>query len=317
MHCVYYVSIPQASLRSFVSIAIERDSAEATPVHNEHGSSTSQCFYLCTCFLFYLFLIYVCIAHHTGEDRGGAAGFDGRKEVVGCMRGFILVASVDARSQRTAVNVYDLRNKFVAFHLLLQAGVSVTAVACRGADSSSSGSSGSSSSSGNCAYVVTSQGTLMLLKERCAPFFVTFFATFFAYIQGSTVRMCTMRPCISVQFKVVLTFASKMLSVLFMIISRHASLCGSMHMFAYLLQSFATLHYLLLCVCVHIMHRDTAAKLELLYRKNLYPVAISLAYASDYDVGAIMDIYRYATPFHTVSTTTFALVLLKAEHSAV
>jgi hypothetical protein len=124
---------------------------------------------------------------YTGEDRGGAAGFDGRKEVVGCMRGFILVASVDARSQRTAVNVYDLRNKFVAFHLLLQAGVSVTAVACRGADSSSSSSSGSSSSSsGNCAYVVTSQGTLMLLKERCAPFFVAFFVTFFCIIESQS-----------------------------------------------------------------------------------------------------------------------------------
>jgi hypothetical protein len=117
---------------------------------------------------------YALFTQCSGEDRGGAAGFDGRKEVVGCMRGFILVASVDARSQRTAVNVYDLRNKFVAFHLLLQAGVSVTAVACRGADGSASSSSGSSSS-GNCAYVVTSQGTLMLLKERYAPFYGTFF----------------------------------------------------------------------------------------------------------------------------------------------
>ena len=40
--------------------------------------------------------------------------------------------------------------------------------------------------------------------------------------------------------------------------------------------------------------RDTDAKLELLYRKNLYPVAISLAYASHHDVGKIMDIYRLA-----------------------
>jgi hypothetical protein len=43
--------------------------------------------------------------------------------------------------------------------------------------------------------------------------------------------------------------------------------------------------------CAH-ARRDTAAKLDLLYRKNLYPVAISLAYASDYDVPAVMDIYR-------------------------
>ena len=34
---------------------------------------------------------------YTTEDRGGAVGFDGTKEVVGCLRGFILVASVDAR----------------------------------------------------------------------------------------------------------------------------------------------------------------------------------------------------------------------------
>jgi hypothetical protein len=145
----------------------------------------------------------------TGEDRGGAAGFDGRKEVVGCMRGFILVASVDARSQRTAVNVYDLRNKFVAFHLLLQAGVSVTAVACRGADSSSSSGSSSSSSSGNCAYVVTSQGTLMLLKERCAPFFATLrnvlrnvllhaskSALHIWHVHNATVLLCTIQSSI-------------------------------------------------------------------------------------------------------------------------
>jgi hypothetical protein len=56
------------------------------------------------------------------------------------------------------------------------------------------------------------------------------------------------------------------------------------------------------------INRDTAAKLELLYRKNLYPVAISLAYASDYDVGAIMDIYRYATLLYTVLTSTFTLI---------
>jgi hypothetical protein len=66
---------------------------------------------------------------------------------------------------------------------------------------------------------------------------------------------------------------------------------------------------------MHVSNRDTAAKLELLYRKNLYPVAISLAYASDYDVGAIMDIYRYATPHRFIATLT--LKLLNFLHSAV
>ena len=43
---------------------------------------------------------------------------------------------------------------------------------------------------------------------------------------------------------------------------------------------------------LRLRERDTPSKLELLFRKNLYPMAISLAYASDHDVSEILGIYR-------------------------
>lgn len=43
---------------------------------------------------------------------------------------------------------------------------------------------------------------------------------------------------------------------------------------------------------LRLRERDTTSKLELLFRKNLYPMAISLAYASDHDVSEILEIYR-------------------------
>ncbi|CAN0112410.1 unnamed protein product, partial [Ectocarpus fasciculatus] len=43
---------------------------------------------------------------------------------------------------------------------------------------------------------------------------------------------------------------------------------------------------------LRLRERDTSSKLELLFRKNLYPMAISLAYASDHDVSEILGIYR-------------------------
>ncbi|CAN0476591.1 unnamed protein product, partial [Laminaria digitata] len=46
---------------------------------------------------------------------------------------------------------------------------------------------------------------------------------------------------------------------------------------------------------LRLRERDTSSKLELLYRKNLYPMAISLAYASDHDVSEILGIYRECT----------------------
>ena len=38
--------------------------------------------------------------------------------------------------------------------------------------------------------------------------------------------------------------------------------------------------------------KDTASKLELLYRKNLYAIAISLAFSAHYDINNIVDIFR-------------------------
>lgn len=43
---------------------------------------------------------------------------------------------------------------------------------------------------------------------------------------------------------------------------------------------------------LRLRERDTPSKLDLLFRKNLYPMAISLAYASDHDVSEILGIYR-------------------------
>ena len=121
------------------------------------------------------------------EDRGGAAGFEGEKQWVQCLGGYILVASLESRSQRTGISVYDLHNKFVAFHMLLPLGQRVTRVA----------------STGSTAWVLTSGQQLLRLREKA-----------------------------------------------------------------------------------------TEAKLELLLRKNLFPIAISLASEASYDPGAIVDIYR-------------------------
>lgn len=38
--------------------------------------------------------------------------------------------------------------------------------------------------------------------------------------------------------------------------------------------------------------KDTTSKLEILFRKNLYSIAISLAFSSNYDINSIMDIFR-------------------------
>lgn len=45
-------------------------------------------------------------------------------------------------------------------------------------------------------------------------------------------------------------------------------------------------------ILFRLRERDTPSKLDLLFRKNLYPMAISLAYASDHDVSEILGIYR-------------------------
>lgn len=45
--------------------------------------------------------------------------------------------------------------------------------------------------------------------------------------------------------------------------------------------------------CVYrLTEKDTTSKLEILFRKNLYSIAISLAFSSNYDINSIMDIFR-------------------------
>ncbi len=128
---------------------------------------------------------------YTGEDRGGAVGFEGEKSVVGSLYGYILVGSQDPRSSRCAVNVYDLKNKFVAYHALLPAGQFPLAIACAPYPRN------------NVVFMLVSSGSLIKLKEK-----------------------------------------------------------------------------------------SIEIKLELLYRKNLYAVAIALTYAANWEPSAIMDIYR-------------------------
>ncbi len=57
--------------------------------------------------------------------------------------------------------------------------------------------------------------------------------------------------------------------------------------------------------------KDTQSKLEDLFKKHLYSIAISLAVSSQYDIASIMDIYRMygdhlyrcgAHPHHTLIT---------------
>ena len=38
--------------------------------------------------------------------------------------------------------------------------------------------------------------------------------------------------------------------------------------------------------------KDTASKLDMLFSKNLYPMAITLASANNYDTAAIIEIYQ-------------------------
>ncbi len=128
---------------------------------------------------------------YSGEDRGGAVGFQGEKSVMGSLCEYIVVGSHDPRSTRCAINVYDLRNKFVAYHALLPAGQSPLAIAC------------APSLRNNAVFILVSSGQLIKLKEK-------------------SIEM----------------------------------------------------------------------KLELLYRKNMYAVAIALTYAANWEPAAIMDIYK-------------------------
>ncbi|CAM9107763.1 unnamed protein product, partial [Scytosiphon promiscuus] len=150
------------------------------------------------------------------EDRGGAAGFEGKKQHVGCLWNYILVVSEDGRSGRHTINMYDMRNKLVAFHVLLPQGQAVKRICCQGErhDPNSAISTGNivPAGSGNGSVGGSGEGLAFILTDRNA--------------------------------------------------------------------------------LLRLRERDTSSKLELLFRKNLYPMAISLAYASDHDVSEILEIYR-------------------------
>jgi vacuolar protein sorting-associated protein 11 len=84
------------------------------------------------------------------EGRKGALGFE-VKQCLCCLSGSsILAASIDDQSQRTIVNVYDLKNKFVAFHLMLASDQRVMGLLAEG----------------GVAYVVTTQGPVFRLREK-------------------------------------------------------------------------------------------------------------------------------------------------------
>jgi hypothetical protein len=84
------------------------------------------------------------------EDRGGAAGFEGEKQCVQAVGRYILVASMDEKSQRTAITIYDVRNKFISLHHLLPPNHTARKVLA----------------DGDVAYVITSQWGLLRLKEK-------------------------------------------------------------------------------------------------------------------------------------------------------
>lgn len=54
----------------------------------------------------------------TPEDRGACYAFDGEKRYLQFFKHYLLVAHVDPRG-RNQINVYDLKNKFIAFNWTL------------------------------------------------------------------------------------------------------------------------------------------------------------------------------------------------------
>ncbi|CBN79204.1 conserved unknown protein [Ectocarpus siliculosus] len=153
----------------------------------------------------------------SSEDRGGAAGFEGKKQHVGCLWNYILVVSEDGRSGRHTINMYDMRNKLVAFHALLPQGQGVKRISCQGERYDPNAGTNLGNGAGN-------------------------------------------------------------------VVAGNGSVGGSGEGLAFILTNRNSL--------LRLRERDTSSKLELLFRKNLYPMAISLAYASDHDVSEILGIYR-------------------------
>lgn len=121
------------------------------------------------------------------EDRGGAAGFEGKKQCISAVGRYVLVGCVDERTKRTNITIYDLRNKFISMSHLLQPGETVSMVY----------------QDGGVAYVLTSSWSLIRFREK-----------------------------------------------------------------------------------------ETSSKLDVLLRKNLYPLAISLAAEEQADVSEIMSLYK-------------------------
>jgi hypothetical protein len=84
------------------------------------------------------------------EDRGGAAGFEGTKQCISTVGRYVLVASIDDKTKRTNITVYDLRNKFIGMNSPLPVGEKVVMVL----------------NDGSIAYVVTSNWTLIRFREK-------------------------------------------------------------------------------------------------------------------------------------------------------
>eukprot|EP00595_Chromulina_sp_UTEXLB2642_P001936 CAMPEP_0196767992 /NCGR_PEP_ID=MMETSP1095-20130614/42212_1 /TAXON_ID=96789 ORGANISM="Chromulina nebulosa, Strain UTEXLB2642" /NCGR_SAMPLE_ID=MMETSP1095 /ASSEMBLY_ACC=CAM_ASM_000446 /LENGTH=305 /DNA_ID=CAMNT_0042136947 /DNA_START=249 /DNA_END=1167 /DNA_ORIENTATION=- len=62
------------------------------------------------------------------EDRGGAAGFEGIKQCVCAVGRYILVGSLDEKTYRNNIAIYDLKNKFISFSGQIAAGEKILSV---------------------------------------------------------------------------------------------------------------------------------------------------------------------------------------------
>lgn len=90
------------------------------------------------------------IFSYSVDDRGGAAGFEGPKQSVITVGRHILVASMEDKTQRTNITIYDLRNKFISMSSSLPNGDNVKEIL---------------HDSGT-AYVITANKSLIRFKEK-------------------------------------------------------------------------------------------------------------------------------------------------------
>jgi len=84
------------------------------------------------------------------EGRKGALGFEVKQCLTSLSNSSLLVASIDDQSHRSVINVYDLKNKFVAFHTTLPPHQRVAGLIAEG----------------SLAYVITSVGHVFRLREK-------------------------------------------------------------------------------------------------------------------------------------------------------